>query len=733
VERDDEGLHALFGVGPLALAALARRTEVRLAALWLSLAAGLAVVTSHVHDWYVMTDELFYERLAISVAHGYSPLPRVHGQLIANVNQLYPLLLGPLYHDALVPAALQHAHVLNAFVMSSASIPSFLLARRVTRSTALSFFVAFLSVCVPWITLSSFLMTEVVAYPAFLWAVLALQNAAASPSRRGDLLLIGAVAVATLARTQFAVFVLVVPVALFACELAVVRRIGVAARGLVTGHRLLTAAYAALAIAATVLLVAGRLSSALGTYSVTAQGNLVPAGMGRSLIEHLAPLAVGLGILPFVLGLAWLVSALAGSRPREQRAFAAVALATFAALLLEVTSYDLRFGRRTVHDRYLFYVAPLVLVACAAALRDRCRPRLSLAVSFAIVALAFSFAGVTEFDKLNVDSPVAVVNGLLLDIGGSVNGARICLVLLAAIGVVLLILVAGRRRLAAAVLLISCATIPAQTALAFTKLLTRNGTSGRPITLDQGRVFDWIDRELGPGTKVTMVPYPLLYNAYWSDVAYWWNVEFWNISVQRAALYEDAFTGTPGSFPKIELAFNRANGKADASPSAYSVQGISETRFQLAGRVVNEYRGAALIRNELPWRVQWLSFDLYRDGWTIPRVTGRIRVFAGPAQTQSLMRFLTISVRAPQGVHARRFTIASNSSSWTARTNDRGVSNQISVCVPAGGFSDVTVRSRRFSPIYGDPRSEQSFFSYARSGGVMLTGIALADETRPCS
>jgi hypothetical protein len=44
----------------------------------------------------------------------------------------------------------------------------------------------------------------------------------------------------------------------------------------------------------------------------------------------------------------------------------------------------------------------------------------------------------------------------------------------------------------------------------------------------------------------------------------------------------------------------------------------------------------------------------------------------------------------------------------------------------------VQVHAPRYSPIYGDPRSEASFVSYARSGGVLVTGIALADETRPC-
>jgi hypothetical protein len=108
-----------------------------------------------------MTDELLYERLAISIAKLGSPLPHIHGELIGNVNQLYPLLLAPLFHDRLVPPALHDAHVLNAFVMSSVCLPTFLLARDVTRSKRLSYVVASLCVCIPWIPLSSMLMTGV--------------------------------------------------------------------------------------------------------------------------------------------------------------------------------------------------------------------------------------------------------------------------------------------------------------------------------------------------------------------------------------------------------------------------------------------------------------------------------------------------------------------------------------------------------------------------------------------
>ena len=185
-----------------------------LAALWLVLGGGLAVLTTRVADWYVMTDELLYERLALSVTQLHSPLPHVHGELIGNINQLYPLLLAPLLAGRLVPHGLHDAHVLNALLMSSACIPAALLTRRVTGSTRLAYVVGVLTVCMPWIALSSFLMTESVAYPAFAWALLAVHNAAVSPRPRNDLLLLVAIGVAILARTQFAVLLAIVPLAL---------------------------------------------------------------------------------------------------------------------------------------------------------------------------------------------------------------------------------------------------------------------------------------------------------------------------------------------------------------------------------------------------------------------------------------------------------------------------------------------------------------------------------------
>ena len=100
------------------------RFEVALLALWVGLALVLSALTTRVTDWFVMTDELLYERLAISVWKLGSLLPHVHGELIPNVNQLYPLLLAPVLGGGLVPDRLDDAHALNAWVMSSACIPA---------------------------------------------------------------------------------------------------------------------------------------------------------------------------------------------------------------------------------------------------------------------------------------------------------------------------------------------------------------------------------------------------------------------------------------------------------------------------------------------------------------------------------------------------------------------------------------------------------------------------------
>jgi hypothetical protein len=501
-----------------------------------------------------------------------------------------------------------------------------------------------------------------------------------------------------------------------------------APRTILARHRLLAVVYSVFAVGLLVLFGLGRLSDVLGTYSVTAEGNLVPSDMPRSLLEHLAPLGLGLGIVPFILAFAWLLTAGANGRTRDERAFASVALVTLVVLLLEVTSYDLRFGAGRLHDRYLFYGAPLLLIACAAACLEQRLRRWTVITAGALLALAFSLLSIVSYEKFNVDSPVAFVNESLLRLGSARAGQLV----LAALAILATVLVLAGRRVVLALVAVAVAGTVAQTAGAFTRLLTHDGTSGRPITLDQSAVFDWLDRKAGAGAEVTMIPYPLLPGTYWENVSYWWNVEFWNKSVRRAIVYQDAFTGTPGTFPTTTLAFDGSTGRASISPSGLVATAVAESRFHLAGKTLQQDRGVALMRPDRPWRADWIALDMYRDGWTVPKVTGRIRVFSVPGQTSRQRRYVTISSQAPRDTDKRSLVISSNAGAWRETATNDLSSVQVSVCVPATGFADIRVDAPRYSPIYGDPRSEASFVSYARSGGVLLRGIALADELGAC-
>ena len=70
--------------------------------------------------------------LAISIARTHSLVPRIHGVNIESYSQLYPLLIAPFFRHGLVPHNVETVHQANAWIMSSACIPAFFLARRVT-------------------------------------------------------------------------------------------------------------------------------------------------------------------------------------------------------------------------------------------------------------------------------------------------------------------------------------------------------------------------------------------------------------------------------------------------------------------------------------------------------------------------------------------------------------------------------------------------------------------------
>jgi hypothetical protein len=615
-----------------------------LVALWLLVGTVLAVwFSGRIRDWSVMTDELLYAKLATSIADG-SLRPSVHGAPIAVFNQLYPLLLAPLFGAMSPPDAFRTAHVLNAFVMTSAVFPAYLLARQVA-GRWWSLAVAALSILVPWMIVTGFLMTEVVAYPAFLWALLGLQLAIADPTPRRDLLAVGALALAVFARTQFAALAAVLPLAILGHEIGYARSLRGGLRAALERHRLLAVLYG---VGAVVLLVAALVDSVgglLGVYAVTVEeGALLPAGIWASAAQHLDAVAIGCGLVPFVVGGGWLLASAVRPRSRVEHAYATLALLTTVVLTFEVASFSVRFGDDAVRDRYLFYVVPLLLAATAAALstaraRDVAIGAGAVTVFFAATAATLSFE---TFTGVWIDSPASVLNDLLIEqSGGLGTGAFVALLgLFVGIVLVLALLFVPRRPLAVTVVgalaLFSILTLRSEV----DRVVGSTGLSGRPLAEPPGVVLDWVDSVVPDDEEAALVAFPV--STAWDTTAIrWWDVELWNRGVARAYVGpDDNFAYTP--FSHDELGVDGETGEVTLDGDVgYAVVAPRDPRFELAGRTVAENVGLEVRALDRPYRLVWSTRGLQADGWTTPGRTAYLTVY-GPGPKR-----VSITLRAP--------------------------------------------------------------------------------------
>ena len=581
----------------------------------------LTALATHVRDWIVMTDELQYAKLATHIGETLSPLPTLRGVHVSAYAQLYPALLSPFYGTLSAPSAFRAAHVLNALLFASAAVPAYLIARELELSPLWASVCAALVVVLPWNVLTAFVMTESAAYAVFLWTMFAFLRALAAPSPRADAIAIVLVALAVLARTQFLVLALVLPLAAVLVD----------GRRVLQRHRVLAAASLVAALAGAVL--GGRV---LGSYSVTAtHGSPLPLRAFPSAAEHLDVVGVGIGVLPLLLGGAWLVT--------RRTPFTTLALVAIALVSLEAASYDVRFGGGLAHvrDRYAFYVAPLLLLAFIAALRDGV-PRAALAAVtgfFAATVLLHHFGSVAG---LYVDAPAAVVNGFVTDAGGRAFVAFFAVVLALAITIVRIpprLLVVG-----------ACAFVFAfstgEAAAAWTRLLGGHGPSGRPVTGVRGLVLDWADRVLPSGAHTAIVPYTI--PGEWAKSAIlWWDVEFWNRSVARAYVLGGTWDYAP--FPHTELSIDPATGVVAGTENAlpYVIASQSDSRLRLAGIRVAQNYGLEVLQVERPYRALWQSHGLDADGWTRPGRRAWIHVYPEPGTRLYVQLTVSLERGAP--------------------------------------------------------------------------------------
>jgi hypothetical protein len=708
----------------LALKAALLRVHLPLAAIVLAstaLSAAYALQASH---WVVMTDELQTAKLASSIAETLSPLPEVHGRSYGPVSQLYPLLISPFFGFLSVPAAVDAAHALNALLLASAAWPAYLLARAVTGSRAGGLVAAALTAFVPWLVVSTTLLTENAAYPAFAWFLFLAHRAIVAPSPGRDAAALAAILVAFLARTQLVVLAAVLPVAIVLHELA--RAAAGAQRGsrrraLAAGAKTAVASHVVLvvaAVAAAAALTAIGPGRAFGQYRDVFRGDLLPKGIWRAAAEHLAYVVVGVGIVPFLLAGAWALTAIARPSRREAHAFAVLLLVTVPAISLQAASFDLRFAEGDfVQDRYLAYLAPVFAIGAAAALLERDDRRLRAALVLVVgglFALVTTFASFPAAEPIFWASPASAFHEGLATAAGWAHVSPASLVWIGAVagGIVFAAVVWRAQPLRALV-----ATGAVLVAFSVTEVVYVFEKFALPVTVQEDTVpnfdRDWVDAFVPGGESVALVPYAYLP----PDV--WWDASFWNASLDRVLeIYGPTFVPFPVERVSLDLSTGTLSGLPDRE---LLLVALEDTRLRFAGTTtVLTAPPLNLVRITRPPRAEWSTRGADPDGWSLPGRPVKLRFYdAG----QPGLRDVRVALEgASETVDALPFTLTFPGGRRGGRVGADEVSYvRFTVCVPPGGFAEATLLTPDGIRIRD-----------GRVVGLHLDGIEAPPTGRPC-
>jgi hypothetical protein len=648
-------------------------------------------------NWAVMTDELQVARLATSIADTLSPVPQIHGVYYGALSQLYPLLVAPLFGVLDPPTAVRAAHIVNALLLPSAAVPAFLLGRSVSGSRAAGYAAAALTVFTPWLVLTSTLLTENAAYPAFVWAVYLCHRALTRPSPSADALAVGGLLLAFLARTQFVVLALALPLVVVCHETGFAhsargRRRGALVAGVrsaVASHPLLTAAYAVAAVAASALALVGSLDAVVGNYSVSLDGGLIPAGIWKSAAAHLDHVVLGVGILPFLLSVAWAPLALVRARRKEAHAFAVLFLILVPLLTIQVASFDLRFTPGGfVQDRYLFYLAPLFAVGSGAMLIERTRPLARIAL-VGVVGVLFAWlaahAAYGEDKVLFWAAPAGAFHPALERAADWVSLSPVSLVrgVTAVLVLVVFALVARAPRAAVWLTVVVAVFGAFEAGYVFHRfsdpVLTRDSTPA-------GFAPNWIDRAVEGRNSVALVPSP--HDAPTS----WWDAEYWNKSVTHVVRVDGGRTFSP--FPKEDVSIDYVRGMLRGQqPTGFLVVSPKETRFHLLARPEVDAKTLRLVRARRPYRLTWATRGLTSDGWKRAYSPVQLRLYGdGHGGSRTVVLTLSSSRHAALPL---QFTFETDTASRRGSVDPGGARPPVSLrmCVPARGYTDATLRA----------------------------------------
>ena len=468
----------------------------------------------------IFGDELIYWQLGRGFA--WTGQFAVRGGAMPRYGFVYPALVAAAQRiGGGQTTAFAVAQGLNAVVFSLTAIPVYFIAARVLRRRY-ALFAALLTVVVPSCVLTSAIMTENAFYPLFAVSALLMLRALERPTAGRQLLVAVAAGAAFLARAQGVV--LLPSYLLAALLLAVTTSSGRRRQALAESLRQHVPTIAILALAAVVALFV-RGSSMLGPYHVLVTSyNVRP--LAHWALANLADIDVYLGVIPLAAFALLLVRALSGaSMSLDLRRFVLLTACLGLGLLATVAALSASpYGLGRTHERNLFFVAPLILIAFLAWLEAGMpRPR-GMASLVAVVLVALPLTIPLSGLSSSGEDGLALV--FVEDRGNAAGHAIAELMLATAVAAAVFLL--SRRRMAMIAVLLVAFGVALESG---ERHAARAVRAGRAIWQDRG----WIDSAVGPDARVVALWGTAKPQGNYARVERLWADEFFNRSVRDVA------------------------------------------------------------------------------------------------------------------------------------------------------------------------------------------------------
>jgi hypothetical protein len=568
-------------------------------------------------------DEYMYSEFGRSIAHGH--LPAVRGVPSHFLPLLMPLITSPGWLLGNVEHGYRAVQAIEASFMSLAAIPVYLLARRLGLSTRYSLVGAALSLTIPSLMLSSFVVSEPIAYPIVLMAIYAAVNALDKPSWRSYSLFLGVAVLATLARMQFA---MLLPIFVVAVLLVALRE-----RRLWTFLKQNRWLLGLLVLVAVGLFAFGpaRNSGYYPSFLYIPNFHLAVAAKFLGADTLVLAFAAGFVLIPgAILGL-WLC--LTKARARPELAFGVMVVLLTVALLAQAVVYG---NLDYVQERYLFYILPLWTLAFLLYAQRGWPLKVAHGVIAALLVGAALAQPLSKYAAGGGQAHSAFLFALtwLVKPTGSLGAASVLIAYAAAAGLIVIAGLAFRWPRVAAPFAVAFALLATTGAsIAATKYDQANAASIKTVVLGEHPSF--VD-EAGVGpTALLLLPGGKIPDA----------KLFWNRSLDRLLMLPGMRPADPFTTSMVDVGNNGIVTTSNHVLTGSVLIDDTGTTVQLQqAKLVERSVAGALYRADGGLRLGLLAFGRYADGW----LGGRGEIIVWPLiGTHQVAGRLEMSARSP--------------------------------------------------------------------------------------